>query len=133
MLVSYVLMQTMLLNACEIMYVKKLLFVCGFGLKCLSNNKASVWLLWIALCVGKKLCLVGLAHSPKCMYCGDWEKSIEHAFFYCNLVHSLCKFVECYMICKLGGNVFVFKASSICSNVVLSLKNDVHSVLMLTC
>lgn len=58
----------------------------NFGLKCLNNNKASVCLLWIALCVDKKLCLVGLALSPKCMYCGDWEKSIGHAFFYCNLV-----------------------------------------------
>lgn len=102
------------------------------GLKCLNNDEASLtWLvLRGALWVGKKLCAAGLAISSECVRCGDWEESIEHAFFHCDVVQPLCRLIEGYMVRVLDGKFFVLEASSVCSNVVPSISRDQHYVLL---
>ena len=77
-------------------------------MRCLNNDKASLTWLVIqnALWVGKKLFTVLLAIFPECIWCGALGVSIEHAFFHCLVVQLLCRLLEGYMVCILGGKFF---------------------------
>ena len=94
-------------------------------MRCLNNDEASLTklIMQITHCVGKKLFAERLAILPECVRCGDMEESIKHAFFHYSVVRLLCKLLEGYMVCILNGRFFILEASSVCSNMVLSLKN----------
>ena len=101
------------------------------GIKCLNNDEASLTWLVIqnALWVGKKFS-AHLAISPECGRCGALEESINHAFFHCPVVQSLCKLLEGFMVRIPNGKFFVLEASSVCSNVVAKLNRLEHNVFL---
>ena len=102
------------------------------GLKCLNNNEASLTWLTIrsALWVGKRLFSAGLVDSPECKRCGDMEESLEHAFYHCSVVRSLCNLVEGYMVRALRRPFFALDASAICNNVTPSMEKKEKCVLL---
>lgn len=89
------------------------------GLKCLNNVEVSFT--WLVLkggfWVSKKHYTVRQAILPKCMCCNFFCVPIVWADW-SQMVHVL------------DGKFFVIEASSVCANVVLSLKMDLHYILL---
>lgn len=92
----------------------------ALGLKCFAND--DVLLTWLelrkAFWVDKRLCSRGLAVSPECVHCIEWEETIEHCFFHCSVLRPLCRLIEDLMVRMLYGKFFVLEANYTCSNVV---------------
>ena len=107
-----------------------LLWPFAYGIRCLNNNKASLtWrLIRSSLWVGKKLFSACLSISSECIRCGDREESISHAFFHSPVVPALSKFLEGYTVREMKGKFFILEASSVYSNVILSLNRSEHYV-----
>lgn len=43
----------------------------------------------------------------ECVRCGEWDKSIVHAYFNCSVVRPLYKLTEYYILCMLGRKFFL--------------------------
>ena len=89
------------------------------GLRSLTNPEASLTWLTIrnALWVGTRLKKAKLVDTPACERCGDWEETVEHAFYHCRFARPLCELVEGYMVRILRRPDFKLEASNVCSNV----------------
>lgn len=60
---------------------------------------------------------------PECVRYGEWKETIGDTFFYCSVVHSLCRLIEGLMVCMLYEKW-------LCGNMVLLLTKIEHYMLL---
>lgn len=66
-----------------------------------EDEASLIWLVLKCSLGRQKFCLTELAVTPKC---SDRDESIGHIFFHWSLVRPLCRPLEGYIVCILGGN-----------------------------
>ena len=71
-----------------------------------------------------------LVTAPECVRFSDVEESITQVFFHFQVERPLCKLLESFEGRILHGKFFVQEASSVCSNVVLSLNRKEHCMFL---